>query len=421
MQFAARLKAHSFGVTETSFVVPRFIVLETHTWKVYWDLLMTMLILYSAIEVPIRLSFAVEATRFATDWWLDVLISLLFMADVGVNLNTAFLEGGGWITSRALIMQRYARGWLWIDAPSSVPIELVELALGSSGSLAALRLLRLFRLLRLLRLLKIEQYLRRLEEQLEEHEATEGLSMGGLRIAKLILKLLFLAHFLGCGWMATALRTSEEAATDDEHAAGMPAGSSWIQVYNGGVAADGPLSTQYLYSFYWALATLVGHDSNIEPAADRERTFATFAALLGALVFGTLIGEIGTLIASLDRQAGLVEERLDSVKEYLRWRQVPHDLSVRVRRYCTHFYAERAVVDEASILSTLSPSLRAEIVSHVLQRTLGRLPLFKKLSADFQVGTASLPPRCRLAPLWKPHTPFGGPTPLWRSQSSARI
>ena len=58
------------------------------------------------------------------------------------------------------------------------------------------------------------------------------------------------------------------------------------------------------------------------------------AALLGALVFGYVVGEIGTLIAHLDRQAGLVEERIDNVKEYLRWRRIPRDLSVRIRESC---------------------------------------------------------------------------------------
>ena len=47
---------------------------------------------------------------------------------------------------------------------------------------------------------------------------------------------------------------------------------------------------------------LVGHESLIYPANDAERQFDVFAALLGALVFGYVVGEIGTLVAHLDRQ-----------------------------------------------------------------------------------------------------------------------
>ena len=47
-------------------------------------------------------------------------------------------------------------GWFWIDAPSSLPVELLTLMMdGTSSQLSLLRFLRMFRLLRLLRLLKV--------------------------------------------------------------------------------------------------------------------------------------------------------------------------------------------------------------------------------------------------------------------------
>ena len=39
----------------------------------------------------------------------------------------------------------------WVDAPSSVPVELISLFIGDTGSLGLLRFLRMFRLLRLLK------------------------------------------------------------------------------------------------------------------------------------------------------------------------------------------------------------------------------------------------------------------------------
>ena len=50
-----------------------------------------------------------------------------------------------------------AQGWFWIDAPSSWPLEPLDLLpqTENSPNLAGLRLLRMFRLLRLLRLLKV--------------------------------------------------------------------------------------------------------------------------------------------------------------------------------------------------------------------------------------------------------------------------
>ena len=56
------------------------------------------------------------------------------------------------------------QGWIWIDVPSSLPIELIDSMLeGDSKALGYLRFLRLFRLLRLLRLLKVGEYIAALE------------------------------------------------------------------------------------------------------------------------------------------------------------------------------------------------------------------------------------------------------------------
>ena len=75
---------------------------------------------------------------------------------------------------RTIIRQKYLRGWFPIDALSSLPMELIDLAVLAyathaaggdplevampNGAIRMLRALRLVRLLRLLRLLKIQRY-----------------------------------------------------------------------------------------------------------------------------------------------------------------------------------------------------------------------------------------------------------------------
>lgn len=292
------------------------------TWRKWWDTIIMLLVLYSSVSVPIRLCFNAEAE--GRMWSFEAAISIAFLTDLAINFNTAVHDENDWISDRAVIARQYLRGMFWIDAPSSVPVELLEVLLkreeeeggGSSSSgnqAAAFRVLRMFRLVRLLRLLRVEHYVARIEEEVD-------VNLRALRVMWLVMKLLFLSHLLGCGWMATT-----NVAGIDE--------STWIREYNDGAAAEGPTSRQYLYAFYWALSTLVGHDCGVVPMSDVERQYDIFAALLSALVFGYVVGEIGTLLAALDRQGALVQERLDSVKEYLLWRKIPRTLSIRVRRY----------------------------------------------------------------------------------------
>ena len=125
---------------------------------------------------------------------------------------------------------------------------------------------------------------------------------------------------------------------------------------------------------------------DIIPQNDVERFYALFALLIGALVFGYMLSSIGSLVAALDRQAALSEEKMDAIKEYMRWRKFPRDLTVRIRRYYEYFYDRKTAFEEGEILDGLTPPLRMEVVRHILRDTIGRIPLFKQtLGPAFQL------------------------------------
>ena len=293
------------------------ILLPASAWKEKWDLVVMLLIVYSAVTVPVRVCFASDAEGWL--WYFEVAMSFAFLFDLSLNFRMAYHrdgERGELVTGRREIAIRYLSGWFWIDAPSSLPVEVIELLLPDdvdTSNLALLRALRVFRLVRLLKLLKLDALLGRLEELLDVN----------LRIVKLVflvVKMFFVAHLLACGWFYVATHS--------------PGGESWLTTYDDGSAVDGPLSRQYLFSLYWAFTTLttVGY-GDITPTNDTERQFATVALLAGAFVFAYILGDISSLLATLDRQASLVEEKMDAVKEYLAWRGIPRELSMRVRRY----------------------------------------------------------------------------------------
>jgi CRP-like cAMP-binding protein len=61
----------------------------------------------------------------------------------------------------------------------------------------------------------------------------------------------------------------------------------------------------------------------------------------------------------------------------MRWRKLPRDLVMRMRRYYTYYYSRKTAFDENAILSDLTPSLRGEVVQHALKDTLVRVALFQ--------------------------------------------
>lgn len=150
---------------------------------------------------------------------------------------------------------------------------------------------------------------------------------GVIKLLFLVVKMFFVAHLLACGWFYVA---SSQTMTDEP----MPGdGSSWIADYDGGSALYGPIGRQYLFSLYWAFTTLttVGY-GDITASSDLERQYCTGALLVGAFVFAYILGDISSLLATLDRQAAMVEEKIDAVKEYLQWRGIPREVAMRVKR-----------------------------------------------------------------------------------------
>ena len=264
----------------------RGLIMPIGTWKEKWDLVVLFLILYSALVVPVRVCFDEDA--HGVMWYVEVSMTFAFIVDMYFTFNTVYFDNlsGQWVTSRGAIAGAYLRSWFWIDAPSSLPIELLDLVIDNQA-LGLLRFLRMFRLLRLLRLLKIEEYVEALENQLD-------VNLRILRVIFMLIKICFMAHILGCFWYYAAVLSGAEG------------GPTWANTYDDGkVAQPGvPTSVKYLYSVYWAVTTLttVGY-GDVIPTNDTERGYALAAMLCSALVFGYMISNIGSLVASMDRQA----------------------------------------------------------------------------------------------------------------------
>ena len=241
-------------------------------WKEQWDTLVMFLILYSAVMVPFRICFASEAEGW--DWAFDVFLDLVFITDVAFNFNTAYEDSTMWVVNRRLIAQNYLRGWFWIDAPSSIPVELIVLIEvdHSSSNLSLLKYLRMFRMVRLLRMLKVQAMLDKITSSIEDKY---GVNLSFLRIIKMVLALMFLSHLLACAWYAVSIMSHEHFGEE----------SYWLAEYDNGRAVTGSTSVRYIYSVYWALTTLttVGY-GDITPVNDTERSYTLVALLIGWFV-----------------------------------------------------------------------------------------------------------------------------------------
>lgn len=124
----------------------------------FWDLFMTVVLLFSCIITPIHLALFEELneTWTAINWSIDA----FFFVDILVNFNAATYDDDfELIDDRCAIAKNYLNSWFLIDLVAIIPFELMFPNNGEAGNLVRIsrigRLQKFGRLVRLFRLFKI--------------------------------------------------------------------------------------------------------------------------------------------------------------------------------------------------------------------------------------------------------------------------
>ncbi|EQC30613.1 hypothetical protein SDRG_11668 [Saprolegnia diclina VS20] len=386
----------SFSHLNTKLRDSRTYVLDPKSARsIQWDIFMACLIAYSSITVPLYVGF--PGFQVTSHWTsVDDTIDVCFGIDIVRNFLMGFYdEQDLLVVDVKQIAKNYARTWFLLDLVSTFPLEAAVklfnpsvVANGHSlASVQLLRILRVTRILKLARLAKLRVFFKRVEE-------TFGVNPGVVRLARLICVVLFLAHVLACMFHWIGQPHDPTIATSTLRAlriatAALPStynpNSTWLVESGTRARSD---SIRYLYSLYWVIMTLTGVGyGDIFAVSVSERVFAIFAMMIGASVFGFVIGNISSLLESMDTRAAVYQLKMALVKDYIRTHKLPKDLRTKLSRYFEHYLARASLFDESSILSEIPLSLRNEIV-HFTCRDIFLIPAFASINAQFVMDMA---------------------------------
>eukprot|EP00439_Symbiodinium_sp_Y106_P001414 s7997_g1.t1 len=186
------------------------IISPKNPWKICWDVFVGILIIYTMIAMTWRIGFDQAAQGGALIF--DYAVDAVFAVDTVLCFRTGFYAESAedtLITDAWEIAKRYCMSYFLFDLLSWLPIDLlVQVITGHSGaemkSVKLMKFVRLIRLAKLMRLFKLGRFLAILEEQLHLKPAM-------IRMVRLILNIVFLAHLLACMWHFIALPACGES------------------------------------------------------------------------------------------------------------------------------------------------------------------------------------------------------------------
>ena len=129
-----------------------FIILHYSPFKVVWDWITLLLVIYTAVFTPFAVAFLMnedsrrsqlnekptsrlqnadynQANPFVM---IDLIVDIMFIIDIVINFRTTFLQNGDVISDPLKIAVNYVKGWFFIDAMAAVPLDLLLFGTGTS-------------------------------------------------------------------------------------------------------------------------------------------------------------------------------------------------------------------------------------------------------------------------------------------------
>ena len=135
--------------------------------EMFWDVIISIILLLTCFMTPINLAFGDEVDKI--EWYSDfnMIIDLLFFADIIVNFNSAYQDDLlQMVDDRKVIAMKYLTGWFFIDLVAILPfnqlIDLITLNdnFDSSSTSNQNEFIRITRISKLYKLIKITRLFR---------------------------------------------------------------------------------------------------------------------------------------------------------------------------------------------------------------------------------------------------------------------
>lgn len=342
------------------------VILPFSRFRRMWDVLTLVLVMYTAIALPLLIAFSESEQSPIGLRVVDVFTDLVFVTDVLINFNTAYVTKDAVLEiNKPAIARHYAYTWAPVDILGSIPWEIITLIGESAGFKAtegqAIAIIKVLKAPKMLRIGRLFKFLARFE----------GAANIG-RIFMLMFLFVLLLHWLGCGFYLLASFLSETR------------GKSWL---NENDYDELPLSSRYLRAYYSVLLMIMGDQIIVNH--DSETLYAIVVGLIGSCVNAVIFANVANLTAQLNSNSAMHQRRMDGVAQAMRRLNVERSTATRIRDYYEYVWVRHRNHQGDHFIRQLPAQLRNRTACMIHEAKLRSCPLFTRCDRKFIAGLAT--------------------------------
>ncbi|KAE8975043.1 hypothetical protein PF011_g24628, partial [Phytophthora fragariae] len=299
---------------------------------------------------------------------IQMTLESVFLVDLVLNFNTAFVRQGALITSRSEIASNYICKWFVFDLLSALPLQIIHCiftrSFGRKNStihsvqltLMVLRLLRVTIFERGVLLSRVMRVANHIAEWLRYSRYSHLLG-----IAQLMWLVLLIAHYMACFWHVVTTHSNANASLNQNH--------SVLQ--------------QYVADYYYAVSLIQGQGGSFGTWG--ENLYSSVAIIVGSVILAIVFGNVAMLVSNFNANTTNYHRKMEAVYATMDKLDLPLKLRERVNEYYTHVWLEYEALDGNinKFQQELTHTLRIEIGLYKFMNLVVKIPFWEDCTPDF--------------------------------------
>jgi len=347
---------------ERNNILNRLVVHPNNRWRVSWDLLGFLLLLWDLTSIPLQV-FKVGTNGFSGKFQsfmhiCAVFSTIFWTVDLIVNFFTGFYSAQGYLRMEFwLVVERYGKTWFLMDTVLAVT-DWVTLCLGILAGSDIMRIGKtVARFLRIVRLLRFVKLSSALQDMLDRINSEYIVTLVG--VAKILVFIIIMNHYIACGWyglsqMPSATRTwLDRALIDTPH-------------------EHKKIPYMYFTSLHWSLTQFTPASMEVVPQNAFERGYNVVIIVIGVVAFSSFVSSITGAMTYIRIMNSRKTEQNACLRRFFTERNISQDMASRVWHWSQNTRSARIFKESDVQVLNLLPDrtrrdLRYELHAPILQ------------------------------------------------------